>query len=111
MQSAEFTDNGVKTTYRDWKFAGSVTLNLTVTMIPNQPKQSKESVYQEVKQHLEENLLIGLVITESLFFDSSLKTHHAAIGQKSIAPPSSLRDKIIAATVIVTMMLLAPAGV
>ena len=54
--SAAFTDHGIKTTYRDWKFAGSVTLNLTVTMIPNQPKQSKESVYQEVKQHLEENL-------------------------------------------------------
>ena len=60
---AEFTDNSIQTTYSYWKFSGSVTLDLTVTIIPNQSQSSGESVYSWIKQHLEENLMIGLAVT------------------------------------------------
>ena len=107
---AAFTDNSVKTTYSHWKFSGSVTLKLVITIIPDQSEQSGESVYDFIKRHLEENLMIGLMVTEPQTFGTLLETHQTAIEQQPIAAPSTLRENIIAATLILTMVLLAPVG-
>jgi len=107
---ANFTDKTIKSNYNDWNFSGSVTLKLTITIVPNQPQASGESVYEWIKRHLEENLKIGLMLTGAQTFNVLFKSHQAQIVNSNLRMNKLQEDQLIAATTIILMILLAPIG-